>query len=350
MRQVVTLLHTASKDRHPVAECQHLLEEVRDEEDGHTLVAEAADHLEELCDVDGIEARRGLVQHEHPWSVDHGAGDGDKLAAGGSEVRQQGSRVQLGQSELGQHRGGAFMRRTPGDADATVHLVAQHHVLTDAQVLDQVRFLERGLDAEGPRVSRTAETDGLAVHEDLPCFDRVHAEQRLDERGLPRSVLAEESVHLARVEVEVDPVERDAVRERDGDPPHLHRGVGRSVPPLVVTGPGRASGLRADRAHRRRCPYVTHVVLLGSEALTASRRAVPDVHDCSCRDARGRTTTSWITSDGHLGREGAQPRWSHAPRARRESGCSAGSRGPRSRRSGRPPRATRAPGSPAARS
>ena len=69
-----------AQHRHAVAEGQHLLEEVRDEEDRDALVAQPPQHREEAGDVAEVEARGRLVEHQHARMVDHRAADRDELA------------------------------------------------------------------------------------------------------------------------------------------------------------------------------------------------------------------------------------------------------------------------------
>ena len=59
-----------AQDGHPVADLIDLVEEVRDEQDRHTLAAQRTQDVEQLGDLVGVQARGGLVEHEDP-SVDH---------------------------------------------------------------------------------------------------------------------------------------------------------------------------------------------------------------------------------------------------------------------------------------
>ena len=61
----------------------------------------------------------------------------------------------------------------------------------------------------------------LAADQDLPRIDGIHAGQRLDERGLARTVLTHERVDLTRQQPEIDRVERLDAREGDGHAAHF---------------------------------------------------------------------------------------------------------------------------------
>ena len=67
------------------------------------------------------------------------------------------------------------------------------------------------------------ELDGVSVEQDLAAVAAggVEAREHLDERALARAVLAAESVHLARLEVQGNAVEGPYAREVLGDGPQL---------------------------------------------------------------------------------------------------------------------------------
>ena len=69
--------------------------------------------------------------------------------------------------------------------------------------------------------ARAVEAHRLAPHEDLAGVGLVEPEHDVHQRALAGPVLAEEAVHLALVEREVDVLVRDDAREGLGDPPDL---------------------------------------------------------------------------------------------------------------------------------
>ena len=174
---------------------------------------------------------------------------------------------------------------TPGPA----HLVAEHDVLRDRQVVAEVDLLVHGADPGGLRLRGAGERALLAVDDDRPGVDRVHAGEGLDEGGLAGAVLAHQGVHLAGEQPEVDAVQRLDPGERDGDPGHRDDRAGR-----VLRGAGCCVG------HRR--PFVRaglsgtgRAVLPGGDAdgpRPGSRRrvAVSTAGRADClRAAPGRT-------------------------------------------------------------
>lgn len=125
--------------------------------------------------------------------------------------------------------------------------MAEVDVLGHRQVLHQVEFLVDGGDAEAHGGDGRAQGDLFAAPGDRAVVRLVGAGQDLDERGLPRAVLAEQAVHFAGLDVEVDAVEGPDTGERLGDAGHGEQGWFWSHDvPLGVR-----AGLRAGRSEGR---------------------------------------------------------------------------------------------------
>ena len=77
----------------------------------------------------------------------------------------------------------------------------------------EVDLLVDGRDPRRLGLRRIVDLKWLAAQKDVARIDSVDASQRLDQGGLAGTVLAEESVHLAREQAERDVVERDGPRE-----------------------------------------------------------------------------------------------------------------------------------------
>ena len=95
------------------------------------------------------------------------------------------------------------------------------------------------------RVAGRVHHDRLAADPDLPLVRRVEPVEDVHQRRLAGAVLAEQRVHLAAPQVEVDRVVRDDAGEALGDAAHLEDGG--LVPPraiLTVTGRGRTTRAR----------------------------------------------------------------------------------------------------------
>jgi hypothetical protein len=77
-----------AQHRHAIADVVHLVEEVRDEQDGDALVAQPADEREQRLHFVGVEARGGLVEDQHARIGGDGARHGGELLqAAGSRPR-----------------------------------------------------------------------------------------------------------------------------------------------------------------------------------------------------------------------------------------------------------------------
>ena len=78
---------------------------------------------------------------------------------------------------------------------------------------DLHELLEHHADAEPPRVLRASGSrPARPSSADLAGVRAVEAVEDLHERALARAVLADDGVHLARVDVEVDAIVGDARR------------------------------------------------------------------------------------------------------------------------------------------
>src|SRR5262249_7970597 len=112
-------------------------------------------------------------------------------------------------------------------------------VLGDREILEDRRFLVHGEDPEPVRGGRIGDRDGLAVDQHLAVVGGHDAGEDLDERRLPRAVLADERVNRGAVDREA------ALRDRMDwavalrDPAQLeegaHRGYAAVTPPSTLT-------------------------------------------------------------------------------------------------------------------
>ena len=87
-------------------------------------------------------------------------------------------------------------------------LGAEEDVLGDREVRRQAEFLEDHRDAGALRVARRMERDRLAVEPDLAAGRRRAPAMMFDQGRLARAVLAEQRMHLAGAQLEVDSVQR----------------------------------------------------------------------------------------------------------------------------------------------
>ena len=84
-----------AKDREAIADLEDLVEEVRDEHDGDTLAAQGPHDLEQLGDLVGVQAGRGLVEDQDLAVHVDRAGDGHELLHRDRVLAQHRARVDV---------------------------------------------------------------------------------------------------------------------------------------------------------------------------------------------------------------------------------------------------------------
>ena len=100
----------------------------------------------------------------------------------------------------------------------------EHDVLGDRHHRDEHEVLVHHADARGDRGVRRVDRERLPVQEHLALVGLVEPVEDVHQRRLARAVLAEERVHLALAEVEVDRVVREDAREALRDAAELEDG------------------------------------------------------------------------------------------------------------------------------
>ena len=120
--------------------------------------------------------------------------------------------------------GGVDLVAAPHEA-AVGELVAEVDVVGDREARDEVQLLVDRRDAELQRRLRAGEVHLLALPAHGALVGPVRPGQDLDEGGLAGAVLAQEAVHLAGADVEVDAVQRAYTGELLDDAAHLQQGI-----------------------------------------------------------------------------------------------------------------------------
>ncbi len=122
----------------------------------------------------------------------------------------------------------AAAHAAPVDQAETPPIAGQHgDVLRDRHGIDETEIL---VD-EGDRQRLRFRSDAAVAIENLAAVARVDAGEDLDEGRFARAVLAEQGMHLAAPDGEVDRVEGQRGGEALGDAAHLQerRGVGSGI-------------------------------------------------------------------------------------------------------------------------
>ena len=185
--------------RDGVAEGEDLVEAVGDEDQGATLVAQAAGDGEEPGHLVATE-RGGRLVHDEQSSVERdGLGDLDDLLVGDRQTERRAARVDVHAEPLEEVASprGACRPVDRGRLPADGH-PAHEDVLGDREVGEERRLLVDDRDAGVLGLGRRAEVDGLAAEQEVPAVAAVDAGDDLDQRGLAGAVLADQGVDASR--------------------------------------------------------------------------------------------------------------------------------------------------------
>ncbi len=97
--------------------------------------------------------------------------------------------------------------------------MTEHDVLRHGERVDQHEVLMHHADARAHGVTRASEVHDFAIDQDLTAIGVIETKKYVHERRLTRTVFAQQGVHRARFDREVDLVVRYEVPEFLGDPP-----------------------------------------------------------------------------------------------------------------------------------
>ena len=239
---VVTVL-PAAQHGHAVGDGLHLVELVRDEDDGLALGGHRAERLEEPLGLLRREHGGRLVEDQNPGVAIERLQDLDALLLADRELpdlrlRAHGEPVALTElldAPLGR-------RRTQDGATSLATVIAEHDVLGHGERLDEPEVLMHHADPRVDGIARRVESHRLSVELDLALVRAIETGQDVRQRRLAGAVLAEERVHLAGRGLEGHAVVRDDAGEPLRDARHAHggsrRGAGRTGASLVCRGCG----------------------------------------------------------------------------------------------------------------
>ena len=130
----------------------------------------------------------------------------------------------------------ARLERLAVEHEAPVALVAERDVLGHGERLHEAEVLVHHAHAARERVPRRAQLDGLAVQLERSLVGPVEARDDVRERALARAVLAQQRVHLAGADLEVDAGVCDDAGEALRDAPQRHRRYGSGDAAGIVHG------------------------------------------------------------------------------------------------------------------
>jgi hypothetical protein len=176
---------------------------VGDEDRRDALVAQPPHDAEERGDLVVRQRARRLVEDQNTRVDGERTGYLDELLLIGPEPPDRRRRVDV-EAEPAERGGRAAPRGAPVDErPATCKAAPEEDVFCDGEIRHQRRLLRYGGDAGAQCVGRTAERDTLAGHGDCAAVGQDLAREDLQQRGLPRAVLAHEGVDLRRQNCQV---------------------------------------------------------------------------------------------------------------------------------------------------
>ncbi len=200
-------------DADRVGHREHLVQLVRDEDDGDALGLEVAEVGEERVHLVRDEDGGGLVQDQDAGAAVEHLEDLDALPLGHSEVLDQRVRADAQAVLVGD-----LLDLGLGLASYPVQLLAaQDDVLPDRQVVGQHEVLVHHADAARDGVAGSVELDQLAVDGDGALVGALHPVEDLHQGRLAGAVLTHQGVHGAAGDGDVDVVVGHDAGEALGD-------------------------------------------------------------------------------------------------------------------------------------
>ena len=243
-------LDPVAEDGDPVGDRLDLVELVRHVEHRDAVGHQAPDELEQDFGLGAGEHVGGLVHAQDADLARHRLGDLDHLHLRHRQVAHAPRDRDLGPQGVEQGAGAGASRRAIDEAEA-VPLAPQRDVLLDREVGDQVQLLVDQDDAGGLGGVGVREADRRAAPADLAAGRREVSGEQLHQRRLAGAVLAQERVHLAGADVDVDRVQDLDGAEGLAEATAFQDGwVRQRAPPSG--GPGNAARRRARSSNECR--------------------------------------------------------------------------------------------------
>ena len=208
------------QDGYPVADLQHLVQLMGDDDDGLAVRLHAPQHVEQAGDFLGRQHRRGLVQNQNIRAAVQHFENFNRLLFGHGHIIDFLLRVQVEAVFFRQLRD----RRVDGfQVIPALLLHAQHDIFARCKQIHQFEMLVNHADPVAERVLGGPDHHLLAVHENLPLVGEIDAGNHVHQGGLAAAVLPQDGQNLAPVHVQVYMVVGNHAAEPLRDPAHLQR-------------------------------------------------------------------------------------------------------------------------------
>jgi len=207
--------------RDGVGDGLHLAQLVGDEHYRRAGVAQLADDVEQLIRfLRGKHCRR-LIENEDVRVTRQRLDDLDTLLRAHRQVFDHCVGIHVEPKAIGNLEHPAPRRVDVEQTIGRQLLVSEHDVLRHGEGMNQHEVLVHHADSRAHGVSRADEVHDFVVHQDLSAIGVIQPEQYIHKRRLTRTVFAQQGMHRAWFDREVDPVVRYEVTELLGDPSQL---------------------------------------------------------------------------------------------------------------------------------
>ena len=194
---------------------------MRDEDDGLAARRERAHDLEELLRLLRRQDGGRLVEHEDVRLAVERLQDLDPLLLAHGDVLDPGGGVDCEAVAVGDLAHAPLGLAHVEEDPLAGRLLVEDDVLRDRHHGDEHEVLVHHADARLDRCVRRSEPHRLPLDRDLALVGVVEPVEDVHQGRLAGAVLAEQGVHLALDQVEVDVVVRDGSREALRDVAHL---------------------------------------------------------------------------------------------------------------------------------
>ena len=215
---------------------QHLVQLVADKEEGDAPGLQLMDHGEQGANLPLGQRAGGLVHDDEPGVLAQRLGDGDELLVGDRHLFH--ARVERDvDPDLRQRILGDAAHLAPVDhALALGQLLVQGDVFGHREVGEEGKVLVNDLDALTDGVDRMEVLVVLAVDGDRARIARIDAGDDLDQRGFAAAVFADQAVDLARLDAQIDVLQRVHAGKGFVDTGETQKFVGHRPSPRVESG------------------------------------------------------------------------------------------------------------------